>query len=150
MQIFVRGYNADGTLGEYDLEVKAKEPSCDTKKEQCSNGIFIAVIIAILCLLSFICLQGGVARVGTAVSVKGDEGEAGCAGKQGKVGPNVVQLGALQRGMVTQELLDEKARKKKEFEKKRRKMEEMKKRRQRKIDQEIAEGKRLKSGVLVS
>ena len=73
MKISVTGYNKDGTLGVYDQEVKEKDRSCLTEKEECTSWLFFAVMIIILAGLSYICLQGGLAR-GHFVQVKGQEG----------------------------------------------------------------------------
>jgi hypothetical protein len=150
MKIYVTGYNEDGTLGKYDQEVKEKDRLCMTKKEECTSWLFFVVIISVLVILSYICLQGGLARGGYVVQVKGETGETGEAGKRGRRGRDTVCLQSMNGGLMTQEarreldLAYDKAIKRKKM------LEKMEKLRKLQIEKEIKEGKRLKSGVLVT
>jgi len=147
MKISVNGYNKDGTLGVYDQEVKEKDRSCLTEKEECTSWIFFAVMIIILAGLSYICLQGGLAR-GHFVQVKGEEGEVGCQGDVGEEGPSV-QDTDVKYGFRTLEKKQEHERKVSEGIKQKKRKERFEAEQKKIIDKEIAEGKRLPNGTLI-
>lgn len=150
MKIYVTGYNEDGTLGKYDQEIKEKDRMCMTKKEECTSWLFFAVIISVLVILSYICLQGGLARGGYVVQVKGETGDTGETGKRGKRGHETVCLQGMNGGLMTQEM-------KREMEiaydkaiKRKKEQEKFEKLRKMQMEKEIKEGKRHKSGVLIT
>lgn len=147
MKISVTGYNKDGTLGVYDQEVKEKDRSCLTEKEECTSWLFFAVMIIILAGLSYICLQGGLAR-GHFVQVKGQEGEVGCEGEMGDEGQSVRETDA-RYGFRTLEAKKEHERKVSEGIKQQKRKERFEAEQKKIIEKEIAEGKRLPNGTLI-
>mmetsp|Transcript_4385 Transcript_4385/g.6913 ORF Transcript_4385/g.6913 Transcript_4385/m.6913 type:complete len:151 (+) Transcript_4385:77-529(+) len=150
MIIKVQGYQEDGSLGTYDQAIKAHHNSCETKEETCSNWLFISIIIAIICILSYICLQGGLARHGETVQIQGLQGDRGPVGERGLKGRDTFYDPNLIQGLITKEAVLERKKRYDQAVKLQKKLEREKAKREAKIEADIASGRRHKSGVLIT
>ena len=105
MKITVSGYNQNGQLSSYDLA--QKNTMCCSKSEMCDSWVFLIAMVLIISGLSYICLEGGLARRGHLVQVKGQTGKTGCIGKSGCKGPSGYASKEGEGGMITREFQEE-------------------------------------------
>ena len=148
MKIIVNGYDPNGQLSSYDLA--KKNTICCSKAELCDSWIFLITMVLIVSGLSYICLEGGLARRGYLVQVKGETGKEGCKGKMGNRGKSGYASKEGEGGVVTREFQEEVYQKFQQLERSKIRMERNKKQRQRIIEKEILEGKRTKSGAKIT